>query len=458
MEATFSQHLARFALRLQWDGVPTDLITLAKGHMLDTLGIVLASSRFDFGTSVHAAARTLGAGDEATVLGFGTRLPAASAALVNGTLAHGLDFDDSYIEAIYKPSAPASAAALAAAEAAGADGRAFLLAYIVGLEIGCRLAAVAPGVFHDRGFHPTGLCGTFACAAVAARLAGDSEPALVNALGLCGSQAAGSLLWRGSWIKRMHAGWAAHAGLVAAALGRHGFQGPSDVFEGRQGFFATHLGAVPDASLAPTRDLGTRWLSRGIALKPYPFCHFIQAFADAVLVLRETESFRIEDVERIDCPLPDRLQPIVGEPRELRLKPSSIYDALFSLPYVVALALVKGRVDLAAFYDEPLDDPRVLALAARIWCPPDPDTDYPRRWPGEVQITLRDGGRFHRREMVTRGGPEKPLSPDEVEAKFFKNATRAVPQLQAKRIVELVWSLETLPSVGELIRECVRKD
>ena len=120
--ATLTEDVARFALRLRWEEVPEDVVALAKERLLDTLGVALASSRFDFTEAMHAAACTLGAGDEATALGFGTRLPAASAALVNGTLAHGLDFDDSHIEGIYKPSAPAASAALAAGEAAGATG------------------------------------------------------------------------------------------------------------------------------------------------------------------------------------------------------------------------------------------------------------------------------------------------------------------------------------------------
>ncbi len=155
--ATLTEELTRFALGLRWEDVPEDVVVLAKEHLLDTMGIMLASSKFDFGQAVHAAARTLGGGDEAMALGFGTRLPAASAALVNGTLAYGLDFDDSHIEGIYKPSAPAVAASLAAAEVAGADGRALLLGYIIGLEIGCRLAMSAPGAFHDRGVPPDGI-------------------------------------------------------------------------------------------------------------------------------------------------------------------------------------------------------------------------------------------------------------------------------------------------------------
>jgi 2-methylcitrate dehydratase PrpD len=453
---TMSEALARFALGLRWADVPADVLDLARGHWLDALGIALASSRTDFGAAVHGAGRALGAGAESTALGFGTRLRAASAALVNGTLAHGLDFDDTHVAAVYHASAPALAAALAAGEAAGADGRSTLLAFVAGLELGCRLAGAAPGAFHDRGFHPTSLCGTFACAAVAARLAGDSETALVNALGLCGSQAAGILELRESWLKRLHPGWAAHSGLVAAALGRHGFRGPATVFEGPQGFFASHLGSVPEGARSPVHDLGTTWASRGIALKPYPCCHFIHAFVDAALALRE--GVRVEDIERIDCPLTDRLQPLVGEPRERRIRPPTLYDALFSVPYVVALALVKGRVDVAAFYDEPLDDPRVLTVAGKVFCPDDPGSDYPRHFPGEVRITLRDGRRLVRREPVSRGAPERPLTPGEIEAKFFLNATRAVPDVQAKRIAEMAWNIETLPAVNALVAECVIPD
>jgi len=450
---TLAQDLAAFALDVRWDDVPDDVRVIARGHLLDALGIALASSRSDFGQAVHAAACTLGQGSESTALGFGTLLPAATAALVNGTLAHGLDFDDTHVEAVYHASAPALAAALAAGEAAGADGRETLSAFVVGLEIGCRLAGAAPGAFHDRGFHPTALCGTFAAAAVAARLAGDPATALVNALGLCGSQAAGVLELRESWLKRLHPGWAAHSGLVAATLGRHGFRGPATVFEGPHGFFAAHLGMVPEGLRSPAHALGRVWASRGIALKPYPCCHFIHAFVDAALMLRES-GVSVDEIERIDCPLAKRLQPLVGEPRERRIRPPTIYDALFSVPYVVALALVKGRVDVGAFYDEPLDDPQVLTLAARTYCPDDPASDYPTHFPGEVRIALRDGRTLVRREPVSRGTPERPLSPDDIEAKFLQNASRAIPEKAARRVAEMVWALEDLPDLGVLVQLC----
>ncbi len=449
---TESEAFARFALGLSWEQVPPDVIALAKGHLLDTLGIALASSGTDFGAAVVKAASTLGRSDEATVLGVGVRLPAASAALVNGTLAHGLDYDDTHVAAIYHASAPALAAALAAGEAAGASGQGVLLGYIAALEIGCRLAGAGAGMFHDRGFHPTSQCGTFAAAAAAARLAGDDVTALVNALGLCGSMASGILELRESWLKRLHPGWAAHAGIVAAALGRHGFRGPATVFEGPHGFYAAHIGRVPVGDQAPSHQLGQRWATLGIALKPYPCCHFVHAFVDAALVLRE--QIPLADIERIDCPLTDRLQPLVGEPRERRIRPPTIYDALFSVPYVVAMALVKGRVDVAGFYDEKLDDPAILALAARTFCPDDPESDYPTHFPGEVRITLKDGRVIRRREPTSRGTPERRLTQAEIEAKFYANATRAISEAQAASIAQIVWRLDTIGNVRELISAC----
>lgn len=451
-----SELLAEFALGLSYEEVPRELIEQAKGHFLDVLGIALASSRFDFGRSVLAAAKDLGSGVGARALGSGAALPAASAALVNGTLAHGLDFDDTHIAGIYHASAPAFAAALSAGEELHADGKSVLLAYIAALEIGCRLAVAASGKFHERGFHPTALCGTFAAAAAAARLHGDNENALVSALGLCGSQASGILELRESWLKRLHPGWSAHAGLIAATLGRNGFKGPRTVFEGEHGFYMAHIGHIPEGEQKASYRLRDQWRSPGIALKPYPCCHFIHSFVDAALGVRK--DVVPDDIERIDCLLSRDLHHMVAEPRERCIRPKTIYDSLFSVPYVVALALVKGRVDLAAFYDEPLDDPAVLRVASQTFCHEDPHSDFPRHFPGEVRITLKSGRILTRREVTSTGTPDRRLSKDEINAKFMKNATRVIGDAQANRAMETVWELEKLSDIGDLVSICMMKN
>ena len=363
-----------------------------------------------------------------------------------------MDFDDTHIGAIYHARAPAFAATLAAAQAGNANGREVLLAFTAALEIGCRLGSVAAGDFHHRGFHPTGLCGTFAASAAAGRLGGVQEDTLVSALGLCGSQAAGILEIGTSWLKRLHPGWAAHGALCSLALARAGFVGPDTVFEGNKGFYATHVQKVPQGAELPSHGLGDTWQTLGIALKPYPCCHFIHAFVDAALALRGR--FALSDVERIECPLTPMLHPMVAEPRDVRIRPQTVYQALFSVPYVVALALAQGRVDLASFHDQPLDVPEVLAVAAKIWCTSDDASDFPRHFPGELRVHLKDGTVLRERCATSLGTQGKPMPLAAIEAKFLANATRAINCAAATELVERVARLETLPSLDEIFQLC----
>lgn len=450
---TESEKIAEFALALRLEDVPADVLALAKEHLLDVIGIALASSRFDIGASVLEAARELGQGTDATAIGSGARLPAASAALVNGVLAHALDFDDTHIGAIYHASAQAMAATMAAGQAHRASGAEVLAAFVAALEIGCRLATVGAPDFHNRGFHPTALCGTFAAAAGAGRLGKATPQALAWSLGLCGSMASGILIGGNSWLKRLHPGWSAHSALTAVALGRAGFLGPNTVFEATKGgFYQTHIQRVPAPEALPTRGLGAEWQARGIALKPYPCCHFIHAFVDAALELRD--QFALEDVERIECPLTPDLHKMVAEPREACIRPTIPYRALFSVQYVVALALVRGRVDLAAFHDEPLDAPEVLAVAARTFCVPDPASDFPRRFPGEVVVHLKDGGVVRCRKAASLGTPDVPLSSEALKAKFMTNATRAISEAAARELMERVLDLEAAASLDRIMALC----
>ncbi|MFZ2307608.1 MAG: MmgE/PrpD family protein [Rhodoferax sp.] len=449
---TQSQALATFALSLQTQAIPHAVRDKARAHFLDALGVALASSTFDFGAAVLKAARNLGNGTEAHAFGSGASLPAASAALVNGTLAHGLDYDDTHIAAIYHASAPALATVLAAGEAAQSTGTEVLNAFVVALELGCRLAGAAPGEFHERGLHPTAMCGVFAATAASARLHQASHEALVNALGLAGSQAGGILELSEGWLKRLHPGWAAHSGLVADALGRAGFKGPSTVFEGPRGFYAAHLGHVPQGDKLPAHALGEIWHTLGIALKPYPCCHFLHGFVDAALVVRDQVT--VADIERIDCPISPALQRMVGAPQEEKQRPTTVYQALFSVQWAVSLALVKGRVDLAAFHDSPLDDAAVRALAVRTFCVDDPLSDFPKHFPGEVRITLKDGRVITHREATSLGTPERPLSRAAIDAKFMANASRALGSERARHVSEAIWHLDEMPHIGDLLALC----
>lgn len=457
LSATESERIAAFALNLRLEDVPADVLLLAKEHLLDVIGIALASSKFDIGASVLQGAKQLGRGDDATAIGSGTLLPAASAALVNGVLAHALDFDDTHIGAIYHASAQAMAASIAAGQANGSTGEEVLLAFVAALEIGCRLATVGAPDFHNRGFHPTALCGTFAAAAAAGRLYNSTPDALVSSLGLCGSQASGILIGGNSWLKRLHPGWSAHSALAAVALGQAGFLGPNTVFEATKGgFYQTHIQRTPSAEKLPSLGLGQDWLTRGIALKPYPCCHFIHAFVDAALELRG--QFSLDDVERIECPLTADLHKMVAEPREACIRPTIPYRALFSVQYVVALALTRGRVDLSTFHDQPLDSPDVLAVAAKTFCVPDPDSDFPARFPGEVIVHLKDGRVVRCRKAASLGTPDVPLSQEALQAKFMTNAIRAIPEADARALMQLLLDIQDADSLQQIMALCGAKE
>ncbi len=455
---SLSRTLADWVVGVTIDDIPKKVRAVAKQHALDALGIAIASSGMDYGESMHDAAVKLGSGTDSGALGFGTRLPATSAALLNGTLIHGLDFDDTHIGAIYHATGPALAAALAVGEAEHAEGATVLLAYVIGMEVGCRVAGAGAGLFHARGFHPTGIAGTFAAACVTAKMRGLSAQELTSALGLCGSQAAGILELHDSWLKRMHPGWAAHAGIIAATMAQAGFRGPATVFEGSGGLYRSHLEKIPTAQELGLADLGGRWMTGDIALKPYPCCHFTHAFADAAYgVLEELgrESLDPDEVESIVCPTAPGLLPIVFEPAGRKVAPKTIYDALFSTQFVVANVLSGRPINLTTFYDEPLDDPDVLTLAARVSSPPDPDVEFPQHFSGEVQAHLTDGRVVGRKVRDSHGTPQDPMSPDQVQAKFRSTSERRLPLEQAAKISALVEQLETLASIGQLVEACV---
>ena len=454
---TLSAAIADAVTRITWNDIPDDVRAVGKAHALDAIGIAIASTGMDYGHAVHTAGTRLATGGDSHVLGFGTPLPAADAALVDGTLMHGLDFDDTHVGAIYHASGPALAAALTVGETLHATGRDVLTAYILGMEVGCRLAAAGAGKFHLRGFHPTGIAGTFAAACVTAKLRKVSAETLTSALGLCGSQAAGILELHGSWLKRMHPGWAAHSGIIAATLAEAGFRGPARVLEGPAGLYKSHLGETVTADDLGIHDLGRRWMTADIALKPYPCCHFTHAFVDAaasVLAQLGRTSLRAGEIETIVCPTTPALQAMVTEPADVKQAPKTIYDALFSVQYVTAIALAGRPVDLAAFYDTPLDDPDILALAAKVACPADNEADFPTHFSGEVIVHLIDGTIAQRRVHDSHGTSQDPMTDPEVLAKFHATAGRRIDRAQRDRIALLVTDLDHVADASDLIDAC----
>ena len=450
-----SGQLGEFAARLRSEDIPAAVRSRARYLILDAVGCALAAKRFEFASrSLEGIAALAGPGERA-VIGHALKLPLRDAALANGILAHGLDYDDTHSEGVVHLTVSAFPTALGVAAQCDAPLRDLLAAYIVALEAGARIAAVARGGFHRAGFHPTGLVGAFGCALAAGRLYGLDATQLAHAQGIALSTASGSLefLEDGAWTKRFHPGWAAVGGIVAAALARHGFVGPHAAYEGRFGLYASHLGpsaADCDYSRASAR-LGTAWETLNVALKPFPACHLAHAFADAAIALRGA-GLDPAEVDRVTTLVPEQIVPIVCEPAAGKRRPASHYDAQFSLPYIVAASLVRGKFGLAELDQAALSDPQVLALAAKVGYEVDPRSGFPRHYSGELVVRTADGRERRHREQVNRGSADRPLADAEISEKFMRNAACAVTQQRAYEIQEAVLRLPDDSSARELER------
>ena len=447
-----SETIAAFAAELRFEALPAAVVDKVRLHVLDLVGVALAAASMDFATGVAGVAEAMGGPPESTVIGRRTRLPAPSAALVNGTLAHGLDYDDTHAESVVHVSAAAVPAALAACEAAGGAGRSFVTALALGMEVSVRLGLVAPGAFHDRGFHPTGVCGAFGAALIAGKIAGLGSAQLADAVGIAGSQASGLMefLTDGTSVKRVHPGWAAHAGLMAARLAAAGVTGPRGVLDGRFGLYRSHLGDGEWNLAALTRDLGARWHLLDISLKPYPCCHMNHAFIDCAAALQAQHALTPDAIEQVECFIHPREVPVVCEPLATKHLPQNDYDAKFSLPYAVASQLVRGHVAVDDFSAAAIREPAVLDLARRVLYREDSSNDYPRCFPGWMRIRLRDGRVLEHHEPINRGHAERPLSEEAVRDKFRRNAALAIIAQAAEALIEAVALIERAPDLSRL--------
>jgi 2-methylcitrate dehydratase PrpD len=365
-------------------------------------------------------------------------------------LCHGLDFDDTHSDSVSHVSTVVVPAALAVAETHGAGGRELLTAIVAGNEIVARIGMAAPGAFHERGFHPTAICGIFGATAAAARLSGLDAAPTASALGIAGSMASGlfAYLDDATATKPIHAAWAAHGALLAVRLAAHGAEGPPGVLEGRFGVFHAFVDRRID--LEPQlRDLGERWETPRIAFKPYPACHFIHGSLGATGSLGTVD---VDEIEEIVVTVPEAGVSLVLEPAESKVSPRTEYEGKFSLQYSTAAMLVHGSVGLSSYTAEALADPRVLELARKVRYKTKEYETYPAAFPGGVRIVLRDGRVLDAEFPHQLGAPENPMSADQVRQKYRENAALAGG---FEALEDSVLSLEELDDVRGLLAQKV---
>lgn len=408
--------------------------------ILDVVGLAIAARETDYVRAVLGSAQGEG---PATVFGHQRKFSLYDAAFVNGTAAHGEDFDDTFEGGPVHAGAVVVPAVLALADARGLSAETVHHSIAVGAELMCRLSLVAPQAIHKAGFHPTAVIGALAAAGAAGAALGLDEEKFAHALGTAGSLSSGIIeyLADGSWTKRLHAGAAAAAGLRAALLSEHGFIGPRTVLEGSHGFFK---------AFAPSRqpdygplfdDLGQRWIMEEIAFKPYACGTMTQPFVDCAIALSE-KGITADEIERLVCSVGEGTVHRLWEPLALKQSPPNGYAAKFSTPFCVAVGLLDRAAGLAQFTDARTSDRTTRALAAKVVYQIDPEDEYPRNFTGRIRAEMTNGEVIEVSKSHMRGGSKEPLTQGELRAKF--DANLHFGRLSAAEEKELVGELERM--------------
>lgn len=452
MTESLSESLAGWIAGLEPAQLPPGVVEMCRRLAVDVAGLCLAARDEDYLRATLASRQGEG---PCSVIGRAGGFTAYDAALVNGTAAHGEDFDDTFEGGPVHSGAVVLPAVLAAAQARGLGGERVLVGLAAGVELLCRLSLVAPKAIHKAGFHPTAVLGALAGTAGVCATLGLERAAGARALGLSGSMASGIIeyLGDGSWTKRMHAGWAAQAGIRAALMAEAGFVGPRRVLEGTHGFFTAFAPSrAPD--WAPLLEgLGRHWHLESLAFKPYACGTMTQPFIDCAVALAK-EGIEPEEIEALECSVGEGTVHRLWEPLALKRRPPTAYAAKFSTPFCVAVGFLTGKAGLSQFSEATIGDPRVLALAAKVSYRIDPDDEYPRNYTGHIKASLRDGRVVERRQPHMRGGAREPLSGGEIEAKFLDNAAYGgCSPAEAERLLRRVQGLfeaPVLPTAGEL--------
>ena len=439
--------LAEFVVKTSLEDIPGEAITQVRRAALDTLGVMLAGASEPVARIVRRVVRAEGGTALATVVGTALKTSPGWAALANGAAGHAHDFDDTNFALLGHPSVPLFSTALAAGEAEMADGRALVLAYVVGFEVSVALGAALNPDHYTRGWHATSSIGTLGCAAAAARLMGLDVVQTRNALALAASHASGLKENFGSMTKPYHAGHAARNGILAAQLAREGLTASESALEGKQGYVAAFGGShALDGAL---ERLGRTWnlVESGIAVKPYPSCALTHSAIDALIDLRIQHKLNARDVAGVQVGVNSVVPDVLAHAR-----PTTALERKFSMQFCAAAALAEGRVDFGSFAEGDVANPDVRELMERVAMVVDPGLPQgaeQHAW-SRVTVRLRDGRTLSPEARGARGHPATPLSDAALREKFLACATSVLSADEAEGVAEQLAQLEDIPDIRAL--------
>jgi 2-methylcitrate dehydratase PrpD len=416
---TVAEKIGVWAAGIEKPKLPAATQAAGRRLLLDQVGLYVAARKADF---IEALLKTALSDGKTTAIGHSRPLNPYDAALINGSAAHGEDFDDTFEGGPIHSGSAVVPAALALAEHRSLDGHAMIKGIIVGMEISCRGSMVAPMAIHRAGFHPSGVLSAVGAAAAGAAMLGLDSNKIANAMGIAGSFASGIIeyLSDGSWTKRFHTGWAAQSGIRAALLAETGFTGPLSVFEGPHGFFQAFAPNKEPNYGELLDDLGARYVVDGIAFKPLACGTMIHPYIDCMLDLR-AEGVKSDDITGVVAHVAEGTVHRLWEPLDTKRRVQNGYVAKFSSPYCMAVGFLDGNVGFAQFDEERAHAADLIGLAEKISYVIDPDNPYPNRYTGRVSVTLKNGKVIEKSRPNFRGGAHLPLSDEELTQKYWDN-------------------------------------
>ncbi|MBN1849925.1 MAG: MmgE/PrpD family protein [Deltaproteobacteria bacterium] len=450
-----SYRLAKNLVKLGYHDLPAETIEIAKKDILDTLGVAIAGSSESGGKELMTLVGEWGGKEESTVIMFGMKVPAPFAALVNGTTAHSLDYDDVILSTGHVGVSIIPAAFSIAERKGNVNGKDLITAVVLGIDVECRLGEASKPLALGPGWLYTPLYGVFGAASVAGKLLNLDEDQMVNAFGIAYSHAAGTRqpIVDGALSKRMAAGLASQAGVFSALAASKGITGAKNCFEGKFGLFNVyHRGEYDNKTLLA--DLGKYFPIVNLGFKVFPACSATETAIEATLALVKEHKIRPEDVEQIIVHASEYSRNVC-EPLEIKQNPRVTVDAQFSIPWVVATALMKGKVTIENFTAEAIKDPIILDVARKVIPRVDAEVRGKDIFPAIVEIKMKASDTvYSRREDVATGHPDKPLSWDDLASKFRDCAThgrKPLPDQKIEYIIQAIHELGNVDDVAEII-------
>ena len=452
-----TQEVASFVAKTRYRDLPREVVQLARGFILDGFGVALAGSTDECSRIVQAQIRQMRAKGESAILGTMFSAPPAKAALANGVAGHAMDYDDTQLstskEAVYglltHPTTPVLAAALAIGEKEKISGEEFVLSYILGVEVECRIAdAIAPRHYQD-GFHSTATMGGLGAAMAVGKILRLNEETLSRTLGIAASMASGLRENFGTMTKPLHAGRAAENGVSAALLAEAGFTAATNILEARRGFYNAMAGGYVESKIAGR--LGRPYFMKepGISIKPYPSGSLSHPAQDLMLDLVKQHDLGAEDIEHIDVGANSNVPNALIYPM-----PKTALEGKFSIPFCMAIAVLAREAGIAQFQDRKVRDKKVIELMKRVTLYVDDELealgyDQVR---SRVRIKLKNGRVIEGRYDIARGHPEKPMSWAELGEKFRDCAELVLPRKNVEDAIELLARIEQLKSLKPLLK------